>query len=148
MPYNVYTIESLGNGERNHKAIYIETNPIATSQSVKGNLYHVTGTILKGMAYDPRSTTDPELLPEYIQGTKKQIATIAEDDLARFETECCLTVSPPKAQVTLSGKKVFPQTSLYRCREWIADVEKVAVEKGIFTPYGNSGAVADGTSLT
>jgi len=55
MPYNVYTIESLGNGERNHKAIYIETNPIATSQSVKGNLYHVTGTILKGMPTTPEA---------------------------------------------------------------------------------------------
>ncbi|KAJ5194733.1 uncharacterized protein N7498_008171 [Penicillium cinerascens] len=132
MSYNVYTVESLGNGERNHKAIYIETNPTAAQKSFKGALYHVTGTILNGMTYESRDTIDPEQLPEHIPGTKKQIATIAAPDLARFEDECCLTVPPPRAQITLSGKRLFPQIPLYRCREWLADVEKVAVEKGIF----------------
>lgn len=132
MSYNVYTVESLGNGERNHIAIYIETDPSADPDSIKGHLYHVTGTILNGMKYDPRETVDPERLPEHIPGSKKQIATIAREDLARFESECCLAVPPPKSQVTLGGKRLYPGEPLYRCGDWLEDVERVAVEKGIF----------------
>lgn len=133
MSYKVYTVESLGNGPRNHKAIYIETHPTAAPNSVQGTLYHVTGTILNGMTYESRETPDPEHLPEHIHGTKKQIATITDVNIARFQEECCLRIPPPRAQVTLSGERLFPETPLYRCREWLDDVEKVAVEKGIFT---------------
>lgn len=132
MSCKVYTVESLGNGERNHIAIYIETDPSTPQDSTRGHLYHVTGTILNGMKYDPRETQDPERLPEHIPGSKKLIATIAREDLARFESECCLAVPPPKAQVTLSGKRLYPGEPLYRCRDWLLDVERVAVEKGIF----------------
>lgn len=132
MEYKVYTVQSLGNGERNHIAIYIETEPSAPQDAVKGHLYHVTGTILNGMNYDPRGTVDPELLPEHIAGSKKQIATIAREDLSRFEAECCLAVPPPKAQVTLGGKRLYPGEPLYRCGEWLLDVERLSVEKGIF----------------
>lgn len=132
MSYKVYTVESLGNGERNHIAIYIETDPSAAQDSIKGHLYHVTSTILNGMKYDPLETVDPERLLEHIPGSKKQIATIAREDLARFESECCLAVPPPKPQVTLSGKRLYPGEPLYRCRDWLGDVESVAVEKGIF----------------
>lgn len=133
MSFKVYTVESLGNGPRNHKAIYIETHPTAAPTAIKGTLYHVTGTILNGMTYDPRDTLDPAHLPEHIPGTKKQIATITEANLTRFENECCLSVPPPQAQVSLSGTRLFPEIPLYRCTEWLDDVEKVAVEKGIFT---------------
>lgn len=132
MSYNVYKVESLGNGDRNHQAIYIETDPSAPPESTRGHLYHVTGTILNGMEYDPRPTVDPEFLPEHIPGSKKQTATIAREDLVRFENECCLAVPAPRAQVTLSGKRLYPGMPLYRCGDWLQDVERVAFEKGIF----------------
>ncbi|RAL03165.1 uncharacterized protein BO80DRAFT_423137 [Aspergillus ibericus CBS 121593] len=130
MSYPVYTTEEIG--ERNHIAIYIETVPDAAPQAIRGRLYHVVGTILMGMTYAPRDTPDPETIPGHVPGSKKKIATIAKDDLIRFEQECCEVVPPPTAQVTISGKRLDPSKPLYRCGGWIEDVKKMAFEKGIF----------------
>lgn len=130
MSYDVYTVESLGNP--NHEAIYIETTPDAPPQSHSGSLYHVTGTILNGMIYDPRPTEDPELLPEHVPGSKRKIAVIRSEALDRFERECCLAIPPPKPQVRLNGARLDPGKPLYRCGEWLRDVMDLAFEKGIF----------------
>lgn len=130
MSYNVYKVESLGNP--NHEDIYIETVPDATPLSPQGHLYHVTGTILNGMIYDPRASENPELSPEHIPGSKKMIGTIAPEDLDKFEREFCLAVPPPKPQVTLGGKRLCPDTPLYRCGDWLRDVVDLAFGKRIF----------------
>lgn len=129
MALKVFTTESIG-AQRNHIAIYIETNP----SEDRGWLHHVTGTILNGMDYTPRQTPNPEVLPEHVPDSKKQIGTIEEEDLGRFREECCLAVLPPRAQVTLKGTRLYPDTPLYRCIEWLKDVEELAVRKGIFEP--------------
>ena len=129
MSYNVFYVETVG--IRNHKAIYIESNPSAPPETPRGRLHHVTGTILAGMNYDPRDTVDPEFTPEYVPASKRKIATIAADDLPRFESECCEFIPPPRPQMTLSGKQLYPGTPLYRCGDWLRDVENLAVEKGI-----------------
>ncbi|KAJ6068815.1 hypothetical protein N7499_010702 [Penicillium canescens] len=126
MSLNVFTTESIG--VRNHVAIYIETD----SSTDSGWLHHVTGTILNGMDYTPRPTCNPKGLPEYVPDSQKKIAMINEGDLERFRVECCLAVPPPRPQVTLGGKRLYPDTPLYRCRHWLKDVEKLAFEKGIF----------------
>ncbi|KAJ5098065.1 hypothetical protein N7532_005066 [Penicillium argentinense] len=117
MAYNVYTVESLGNGDRNHIAFYIETKP------------HGRSTI------NPRAHISCH---GHHPGSKKQVATIAPENLERFEKVCCLMVPPPKPQVTLSSKSLVPGAPLYRCAEWLRDVEKLAVEKGIFTRVAGS----------
>jgi hypothetical protein len=126
MLLNVFTTETIG--IRNHIAIYIETDPAADS----GWLHHVTGTILNGMDYTPRPTRNPKELPEFVPKSQKQIAMINEEDLDRFRQECCLAVPPPRPQVTLGGKRLYPHTPLYRCGHWLKDVVKLAFEKGIF----------------
>lgn len=129
--YNVYTAEYVG--QRNHIFIYIETHPDADPAAAeRGRRYHVTGTILRGMTYEAQDSHDPELSPAFVPGTKQKIGTIAQADMARFETECCLAVPPPPAQVTLSGKRLDPSKPLYRCGDWLEDVKRLAFEKGIF----------------
>ncbi|KAI1839152.1 hypothetical protein DTO013E5_568 [Penicillium roqueforti] len=101
MALKVFTTESIG-AQRNHIAIYIETDP----SEDRGWLHHVTGTILNGMDYTPRPTPNPEVLPEHVPDSKKEIGTIEEADLERFREECCLAVPPPRAQVTLKGTRL------------------------------------------
>lgn len=60
------------------------------------------------------------------------MGTIAKGDLASFEAECCEAVPAPRAQLTFSGKQLYPGTLLYRCGDWLRDVQKLAFEKGIF----------------
>lgn len=127
MPFKVYTTESIG-APRNHIAIYIETAPSEDA----GALHHVTGTILNGMDYTPRPTPNPEHLPEHMPSSMKLIATIEEEDLEKFREEVCLAVPPPRAQVTLRGARLYPDTPLYRCRDWLNDVQEMAFRKGIF----------------
>lgn len=129
MQLKVFTTESIG-ATRNHIAIYIETNPAEDA----GWLHHVTGTILNGMDYTPRETCNPVQLPEHVPDSMKQVATIAEEDLERFREECCMAVLPPRAQVTLRGARLYPDTPLYRCRDWLKDVQEMAFRKGIFKP--------------
>ncbi|KAJ5120853.1 uncharacterized protein N7515_010241 [Penicillium bovifimosum] len=129
MALKVYTTESIG-AQRNHIAIYIETEPSEN----RGWLHHVTGTILNGMDYTPRQTPDPEMLAEYVPDSKKLIATIEESDLDRFREECCMAVLPPRAQVTLKGTRLYPDTPLYRCGDWLKDVQDMAFRKGILKP--------------
>jgi hypothetical protein len=104
MSYNVYTAEYVG--KPNHVAIYIETNPNALQVADRGHLYHVTGNILQGMIYDPRDSRDPMESASFVPGTKTKIGTIAKEDLARFEPECCRAVPAPPAQMTLGGKRL------------------------------------------
>ncbi|CAG8894386.1 unnamed protein product [Penicillium egyptiacum] len=129
MSFSVYTAEYLG--APNHEAIYIEINPTAPQMSERGRLYHVTGNLLQGMRYDPRGSFDRELSASYVPDTKKIIGSIAHTDLPRFETECCRAVEAPRAQLTLGGKQLYPGTPLYRCGDWLRDVQKLAFEKGI-----------------
>jgi hypothetical protein len=129
MALKVFTTESIG-AQRNHIAIYIETEPSEN----RGWLHHVTGTILNGMDYTPRQTPSPEMLAEYVPDSKKLIATIEEGDLERFREECCMAVLPPRAQVTLKGTRLYPDTPLYRCGDWLKDVQDMAFRKGIFKP--------------
>ncbi|KAE8352301.1 hypothetical protein BDV28DRAFT_4299 [Aspergillus coremiiformis] len=130
MCYNVYTAEYAGHP--NHVAIYIEIEPDAVDIIDRGRLYHVTGNLLQGMTYDPRDSKDPQESASFVPDTKIKIGTIAQGDLARFETECCRAVPPPPAQLTLANKRFDPSKPLYRCGEWVEDVKKLAFEKGIF----------------
>lgn len=132
MSFTVFTAEYAG--VPNHEAIFIETNPAAPRMTEAGRLYHVTGNLLQGMKYDPRGSMDPEFSASHVPGTKKKIGTITKEDLARFETECCHAVPAPRAQLTLGGKQLYPGTPLYRCGDWLRDVQKLAFEKGIFKP--------------
>lgn len=130
MSFKVYTVEYIG--VPNHEFIYIETDPNAPETSEGGFRYHVTGSLLQGMKYVQEGSIDPEYSLCYVPGTKKMIGTIAMADLATFETECCKAVEPPKIQLTLRGAQLYPGTPLYRCGDWLRDVQKLAFEKGIF----------------
>ncbi|PYH99865.1 hypothetical protein BO71DRAFT_367918, partial [Aspergillus ellipticus CBS 707.79] len=66
--------------------------------------------------------------------TKKKIGTIVKGDLAKFEKECCEAVPPPRAQLNLRSQQLYPGTPLYRCGDWLRDVQKLAFEKGIIRP--------------
>ncbi|KAL4780582.1 hypothetical protein BJX76DRAFT_337570 [Aspergillus varians] len=134
MSYNVYTAEFIS-GQRNHVRIFIETNPTpATVTDPIGIVYHVIGTILMGMEYQKRDSQDPLHSATFVPGTKKKVGTIAEEDVAKFETECCEAISPPAPQVKLNGTRLDPSKPLYRCGEWVEDVKRLAFEKGIFKP--------------
>ncbi|PWY87401.1 hypothetical protein BO70DRAFT_193778 [Aspergillus heteromorphus CBS 117.55] len=128
MSYNIYTTEEIG--ERNHVAIFIETRPDAPVDAIRGQRYHVIGTILRGMAHDPKESVDPEEIPGHVPGTKKLVATIAPADMARFEA-ICEEVPPPPPQLTLSGKPMNLAKPLYRCGDWVREVLSIAVEEGI-----------------
>lgn len=113
MSFNVYIAEYAK--ILNHKAIYIEFNPTTPRMSKGGCLYHITRNLLQGIKYNPKGSIDPKFLASHIPNIKKKIGTITKGDVTKFETEYCQAVPTPQAQLTLSGKQLYPGTPLYRC---------------------------------
>ncbi|EPS28163.1 hypothetical protein PDE_03109 [Penicillium oxalicum 114-2] len=115
MSFNAYTAEYVG-VSTTMKLFILRANPTAPKTLEGGHLYHLVS---------------PEFSASHVPGTKRKIGTIAKEDIARFETECCQADPAPHTRLTLGGKQLYPGTQLYRCGDWLRDVQKLAFEKGI-----------------
>ncbi|KAI1147951.1 hypothetical protein F4825DRAFT_435579 [Nemania diffusa] len=84
MNYEVYLVQYLGQ-PRNHHALLVCTNGSA------GRLFHVKGSILKGMTYEVKETKDPQQSATF--DGRKQIGWVSSSDLGRFDAIC--RANPP-----------------------------------------------------
>ena len=113
--YQVFLVEYLGNGERTHHSIFVETNEDGPRT---GHIYHVEGTILTGMRYVSKRAKQPESSASF--STKHNIGTVCLTDYHRIDS-LCQTVDPPARQMRLNGQKLYPNQPLRRCQEWTAE---------------------------
>ena len=129
MPYNVYTVEYLG--EPNHVAIYVEKEPVSeTNKKGSGTLYHVVGSILMGMRYENKLSHNFKHSASFIPDSNVLIRQVEGSDMSLFGL-VCETVSPPGAQLTIRGGRIDRSNPLRRCREWVKEVVEKLLTDGL-----------------
>ena len=102
-------------GKPDHETIFVETHEGGQGT---GHVYHVTGTILNGMKYDPRQEGRSEGSVEFHK--KERVGSLKRSDYAQFKSICEGTRVPDK-QVDLRGRRLDGSKPLRRCGEWVAD---------------------------
>lgn len=114
--YTVYFVEYMSLGEKSHHSLYVETNDLQKT----GHLYHVIGNLLQRMDLEiKRDVKSPDGSPSLERITP--IACLRDKDLGLFE-DVCHSTPPPKPQLRVNGKRIYPQEPLRTCQEWVTDV--------------------------
>ncbi|KAK6350235.1 hypothetical protein TWF696_006471 [Orbilia brochopaga] len=114
MQYPVYRVEYLGNPV-NHEAIFVQTNENGPRS---GHLYHVIGSIQRGMMYEEKPARHPEDSEAYV--SKHEIGSVSAIRYSRVDT-ICRSITPPEKQFE-GARKLYPGRPLRRCGEWTAEV--------------------------
>lgn len=134
--YKVHFVEYISLHGKDHHALYVETD----CNDKMGYQYHVTGNLLMGMKLRIQDCPNPETAPSFKAMT--MIGYVGRQSLTQLE-ETCLSVPPPKPQIYLNSRRIYPHEPLRTCQEWIADViEKLRRDKVITSP--ESGTVQAG----
>ncbi|KAK6350236.1 hypothetical protein TWF696_006472 [Orbilia brochopaga] len=126
MSWPVYLIVSLGGGQRDHHAIFVETE----DQGPKtGQIYQVFGSMQSGMTFETRAeTTPPEDSLNFIFLSKTLLGTIKHEDYPKV-LEVCQRVEAPKKQFQ-GPKRLYPTEPLRACQEWTKEaIEALKDEK-------------------
>lgn len=121
MSYNVYLVAYLG-APRDHHVIFIETEPDGS-----GLVFHVTGNIQSGMAFEAKNGKRPENSASFVN--KTYLGWVSADSLPHIE-ETCRTIPPPKKQFQ-GPKRLYPKEPLRRCQEWTNEVISALTTNGI-----------------
>lgn len=61
------------------------------------------------------------------------VGCVEAQDLARFK-DYCLSISPPKLQITLGNRRIHPKEPLRTCQEWVVEVIEASTLSGIVNP--------------
>jgi hypothetical protein len=122
MSYQVYRIDSLGL-PRDHHAIFFETKDDGS-----GFIYQVSGTINEGMYYNHKNTPNPEASDDFL--SKNYIGTTSQSNYPLVQ-EICERIEPPKKQIGLNGRRLYPGEPLRRCQEWTAEVIEALKDAGV-----------------
>lgn len=61
------------------------------------------------------------------------IGSLKQQELAQFE-EACLSIPPPKPQLTLGGRQIHPHEPSRTCQEWVAEAVEAVQTGGIIAP--------------
>ena len=112
-------------GQPNHESIFIETHE---QGKWTGRLYHVTGSILKGMTYEDKTFGKPQDAGSF--ENMFFIGVILSSDIPRFQA-VCRSVEVPGRQLDLRGRRLDRSTPLRRCGEWTADAISALYQQGI-----------------
>ena len=122
--YRVYRASETGI-PFNHQTIFVETHENGPKC---GHIYHVTGTIQNGMAFEHRPADELEKSPMF--GSKTLVGTISREDFPGRFLEVCESVPPPKKQFE-GNKRLFPSEPLRRCGQWADETVVILGEAGV-----------------
>lgn len=122
--YVVYFVVYISYHGKNHHALYVETD----APKETGYLYHVQGSLLGGMKFNTKPCPSPRHSPSFESMTA--IGSLKQHELAQFE-EACLSIPPPKPQLTLGGRQIHPHEPLRTCQEWVAEAVEAVRTGGI-----------------
>jgi len=129
--YHVYLAESLGGGNSDHHAIFVERSlPSKKSGEIKSDeqpaqfLYQVKGSIAQGMTYEFREAREEDFcLGQTLLGM------VDADDFNCID-RVCSSLPPPKKQFH-GPKRLFPRERLYKCQAWTRDALRALEAEGI-----------------
>ncbi|KAG6092773.1 hypothetical protein E4U30_004957 [Claviceps sp. LM220 group G6] len=121
---DVFRVEYLGMS-LNHHAIFVQTNSDGS-----GMLYHVIGSIQKGMTFEHKQGKKPDDASSFIKKTHLGWVTI---DKYPFVERICRSVPPPKKQFEVQ-RRLFPREPLRRCQEWTDEAVEALSSSGILQP--------------
>jgi hypothetical protein len=137
MPFlKVYTPQYVGGGKANHTGVFIETSPS------NGEIFHVVGSVCirgGGMKYVRQTAQNPadDEARQFVSGTMKLEGVIDEQDLEKVD-EACKAVPESKEQLTLSGKKLYPNEPIRRCAQWTVEAVEELKKRGLLKEVDES----------
>ena len=124
--HRVYTIYTSTSGPHHSQSLFLETN---SHGPLSGTIFHVIGSLNKGMMFDTHVDLDPTSSPDF--ESRVFLGSIAEGDEGRFE-RVVRGVEVPGRQVRSSGKKVVErEKGLRGGREWVAEVVERLYSEGV-----------------
>lgn len=129
MNYTFHLVESLGNGERNHHALFLQLS----ENDATGQQFQVTGDIQNGMIYESNANTRPESSPTFLGMTK--LGTISPSNLHRIDDIC--RSNPPPAKQFNGPRRTDPKRPLRRCQEWTAETIRLLQEQRVLESEGH-----------
>ncbi|KAI0965280.1 hypothetical protein F4678DRAFT_467733 [Xylaria arbuscula] len=135
MPLPVFLVAYRGN-LRDHHALFISTN------GEDGQLFHVIGSISKGMQYETKRSYDPETSKSFIGS--RQIGWVSSSALKKVD-EICRSNPPPEKQL-IGNTPINQNKPLRRCQEWTNETIQMLEVQGVLTPMsGGASSSSSGT---
>ncbi|KAI9151413.1 hypothetical protein HJFPF1_08615 [Paramyrothecium foliicola] len=124
--YSVYLIVSQGGGERDHHAIFVETERGA------GTIFQVVGNIQQGMSFEVKNSGPPDSELTFL--AKKRLGSMHHLDMDRMEKLCRENPAPEKQ---FEGpRRLRPGKPLRRCQEWTRETIAILRDNGIVSDPG------------
>ena len=121
MSYQVFVVVFQGI-PRDHHAIFVETSLDQT-----GQIFHVTGIIQMGMAYESKPAKKPEASLSFV--SKVFLGTVTIIEYLRLDS-VCQQVLPPAKQFD-GTLRLNPNVLLRRCQEWTQEAAQALKSEGI-----------------
>ena len=132
MSYKVYLVSYIG-APRDHQGVFVETN---SDQS--GYIFHVVGTIQKGMVFGHREIQDPEKSVRF--ASKSYIGTISHSDYDRVQSVVD-KILPPGKQFD-GPRRIDPTKPIRTCQEWTKDAVQALKDEDILQEVVAEGSEA------
>jgi hypothetical protein len=125
--HRVYTIYTTTSGPHHSQSLFLETN---THGPLSGIIYHVIGSLNKGMQFETHVDLDPTQSPDF--ESRVFLGSIAMGEQGRFEA-VVRGVEVPGRQVRRGGKVVERERGkgLKGGREWVAEVVERLYREGV-----------------
>lgn len=130
--FKVYRAECPGM-PRDHHAIFVETDT-----DTSGRLFHVTGTIARGMLYEEKDLKFPDLSYSYENMTL--LGAVVKADLDQFR-QVCQSIPPPKKQFE-GPRRLNPKEPLRHCQQWVAEAIDALKGQGVLKASQDEGKEA------
>ena len=119
------SLESYLGLPRDHHAIFVRIND---SNENCGHLFHVVGTIQRGMSLEIiHDSQDPK--GSFSHATSQTVGWVPHAKLDQVK-EVCKTIPPPTKQWD-GNRRLVPADQVRRCQEWVAEVLEMLKQKGI-----------------
>jgi hypothetical protein len=125
--HRVYTIYDSTPGPRHNQSIFLESNVHGTGS---GTLFHVIGSLNKGMIFETRVDLDPTQSPSFESRVFLGSVLASEGGLERFE-EVCRAVEVPGKQVRRNGVVIERGRPVRGGKEWVAEVVAALYREGV-----------------
>jgi hypothetical protein len=124
--HRVYTIYTSTPGPHHSQSLFLETN---THGPLSGNIYHVIGSLNKGMMFETHVDLDPTQSLDF--ESRVFLGSVRKGDEGRFEG-VVRGVEVPGRQVRRGGKVVVESgKGLRGGREWVAEVVEALYREGV-----------------
>jgi hypothetical protein len=105
-----------------HHAIFVQL--VANGD---GLIFHVTGSIQKGMTYEQKDGRKPEASHSFV--CKSSIGWVDENGKSRIDG-ILSGIPPPKKQFD-GPKRLYPREPLRKCQEWTKEAIEALRSEGV-----------------